>query len=268
MPCLPARFFDGDKWLTARDGMEIDTLFLLFFIGAIAGFVGNFISGGTSLIAIVSMLTIGMPPQLAVATQAVGSLGWRLGGLRQFWHANKIVWKLVPPLALVAFVGAWIGSHILVATDPEILNRIVGIVLLLFVPAALFHKRLGVVRQAATPHRTVLGVLLYFLVAVWAGFFTAGAGMLILYVHLFCFGLTILEAKGTDKIPGIFLDVAIIITLALHDVFNPLYALAFCPGMFCGGALGAHYAIRLGDKWLKEIVLVSVLIMAGRLIFM
>lgn len=238
----------------------------LFAVGIIAGFAGNFISGGTSLIAVTSMLSLGLPPQLAVATQAAGSLGWRLGGLAQFWRANKIVWKLVAPLATLAFMGALIGTHILLAVDPALLKRAAGAIVLLFIPATLLRPKLGLQRRDITGPRRALGWCLYFAVAVWAGFCAAGAGIFFLYVYMFCFGLTILEIKGTDKIPGIFLDIGMMIPLAIAHVFNPLYVVAFAPGMFCGSALGARYALRLGNVWLREIVLASVALMGARLL--
>jgi len=74
---------------------ELPFLLLLFFVGFISSFIGNFVSGGTSLIGTTSMLALGIPPHLAIATQAIGTFGWRIGGLREFLNAKKIIWKLV-----------------------------------------------------------------------------------------------------------------------------------------------------------------------------
>jgi len=245
---------------------QIVFLLVLFLIGFIASFVGNFVSGGVSLIGISAMLLLGVPPHLAVATQTVGTLGWRIGGLGAFLKAKKVVWKFVLPLSICAFLGSTIGAHILVATSEQFLNKIIGFIILLFIPLLLIKKNLGVERIGASKTREYLGYLFYFLIAIWTGFFSAGTGIFFLYVYMFFFGLTILELKGTDKIPGIFLDIGAIIVFAISGIFNPLYLLAFFPGMLLGSSLGAKYAIKLGDKWLRVLVLISIALMSLKLI--
>ena len=245
---------------------QIPFLLLLFAIGFIASFVGNFVSGGTSLISISSMLFFGIPPHLAVATQSVGTLGWRLGGISQFLKAKKIVWKLVLPLSIVAFIGSTIGAHILVATSEEFLNKVVGFIIFFFIPLSLIKKKLGVEKVEISKTKEYLGYFFYFVVSIWAGLFSAGTGMFFLYVYMFFFGLTILELKGTDKIPGIFLDIGAIIVFFIKGIFSPLYLIAFFPGMFLGSTLGAKYAIKLGDKWLRAIILITIALMSLKLI--
>jgi len=245
---------------------QITFLIILFFVGIVASFVGNFVSGGTSLIGISTMLLLGVPPHLAVATQTVGTLGWRIGGLREFLKAKKIIWKLVLPLSIIAFLGSMIGAHILVATSDQLLNKIVGLVILLFIPLSLIKKNLGIEKLNVSKKREYLGYFFYLLTAIWTGFFSAGTGIFFLYVYMFFFGLTILELKGTDKIPGIFLDIGAIIVFATSGIFNPLYLLAFFPGMLIGSSLGAKYVIKLGDKWLRTFVLISIALMSLKLI--
>ena len=213
------------------------------------------------------MLFVGIPPQLAMATHSVGALGWRLGGLRQFLKANKIVWKFALPLSIAAFLGATVGAYILVSTSEELLNKIVGFLILFFIPLSLIKKNLGVERAEISKTREYVGYFIYFLVSVWAGFFAAGTGIFFLYLYMWFFGLTILETKGTDKIPGIFLDIGAIIIFFINGIFNPLYLFAFVPGTFLGATVGAKYAIKLGDRWLRVIILITIALMSLKLIF-
>lgn len=173
------------------------------------------------------MLFLGIPPHLAIATQTVGTLGWRLGGLYEFLKAKKIIWKYVLPLSIVAFMGSTIGAHILVTTSEQLLNKIVGFIILLFIPLLLIKKNLGVEKVEVSKIKKDIGYLFYFPVSVWTGFFSAGTGIFFLYIYISFFGLTILELKGTDKIPGIFLDIGAIIVFFINGIFNPLYLLAF-----------------------------------------
>lgn len=245
---------------------QIPFLLILFAIGFIASFIGNFVSGGSSLIATSAMLSLGIPPHLAIATQSVGTLGLRLGGLVQFLKAKKVVWKLVLPLSILAFIGSNIGAHILVVTSETFLNKIIGFIILLFIPLSLMKRKLGVEKIQVSKTKECLGYFIYFVISVWTGFFSAGTGIFFLYSYMYFFGLTILEIKGTDKIPGIFIDIGAIIVFFIKGIFNPFYLLALFPGMFLGSALGAKYAIKLGDKWLRPIIIISIVLMSLRLI--
>lgn len=209
---------------------------------------------------------MGIPPHLAIATQSVGTLGWRLGGFREFLKAKKIIWKYVLPLSIIAFVGSTIGAHLLVVTNEQFLDKIVGFIILLFVPLLLIKKNFGIQKIEVSKEKQYFGYITYFIVSVCTGFFSAGTGIFFLYIYLFFFGLTILELKGTDKIPGIFLDIGAIIVFFTNGIFNPWYLLAFFPGTFLGSTLGARYAIKLGDELLRIVILMSIGLMSIKLI--
>lgn len=241
---------------------QLPLLALLFGIGFLASFLGNFISGGASLISVSSLLLVGLPPHLSLATYRVGAFASRLGGIGAFIHAKKVVWKLVLPLSLLALVGSVLGTQLLVATDEELLRKIIGGALILMIPFLFLKKDLGIVSHEVSKHRRLLGFISYFSIAVVSGFFAAGTGIFFLYVYLLFFGLTILETKGTDKIPGLFLDIGGITIFLINGIVNPLYLLAYIPGTFLGATLGARQVIKLGDRWLKPLVALSIALIA------
>ncbi len=242
-------------------------LLLILAIGFTGGFIGNIISGTNALISISAMILAGMPPQLAVATHMTGGLGWSLGGLIQFQKAQKIVWKLVWPMAALAFAGSMIGANILVKADPVLLNQISGFLILLILPFLFLNKNMGIESFTPAPSRRYFGYGVYFLIAIWAGFFAAGSGIFVAYVYLGLFGLTILEYKGTDKIPCFFLCAGAAIVYIMHGFFDPAYLACSLGGQFLGATFGAKYAIKLGDRKLRAIMLGAVAFMGIRLIF-
>jgi len=244
-------------------------LFLtLFVIGFLAAFVGSFVSGTTSLISLTSLLFLGISPQLATATYRFGALGWRSGGFWEFFKARKIVWRLVIPLSIVSLLGSAIGAHILVTADEGILNKIIGILILLFIPLSLIKNKLGVEKVAVSKTKRYAGYLIFFLVSAWTGFFAAGAGFFFLYVYTWFFGMTILETKGTDKIIGLSRDVGAIIVFLSSGILNIFYLLAFVPGMFLGATIAAKYTIKLGDERLRILILLTMALMSLKLILL
>lgn len=61
---------------------------LLFFVGTIAGFFGSTVGGG-SLLSIPFLIFLGLPPQVAIATDRFGGLGQATTALFKFWKSKK-----------------------------------------------------------------------------------------------------------------------------------------------------------------------------------
>jgi uncharacterized membrane protein YfcA len=240
--------------------MDHHSIFLvaLFFLGLVGSWVGGMISGGVSLVSVTGMLLLGIPPQITMSTYFIGSLGSRIGHFREYYKADKVVWRLVIPLSIATLAGSLLGAHILVSTSDQTATTITNYVLLFFVPLAFIKRRMGVKRIVVSQRRELTGFAIYFLLAIWTSFFAAWAGLLMLYVYLTFFGLTILETKGTDSIPGTFLDIGATIVFLHAGTYDLSFVAAFCPGMVLGTILGVRSALRLGDARLQVLVWVSV----------
>lgn len=245
--------------------MLIDTpyfLLILFVIGFSASFIGNLVSGVNSLISLSAMVLCGVPPQIAMSTHAVGALGWRMGGFRQYYKAGKIAWRYVVPLSILSCCGTLIGTHILVYLDEALLKKITSILILCVLPVLFLRRDLGIGQQDIVPLRRYAGYGVYFLLCVWGGFFGAGTGILFVYAYLWFFGLSMLELKGTDRIPGLIANITAITILSMYGIFDVHYMMAFLPGTFLGGWIGTRYAFIAGDRNLKILTLVGAVIVA------
>lgn len=77
--------------------MDIITIFVVFFLGIAVSFIGVIVGGG-GLISIPILIFLGLPPQIAIATNKFGSLGLSLSGLYKYWKAKKIIFEFVAPL--------------------------------------------------------------------------------------------------------------------------------------------------------------------------
>ncbi len=242
------------------------TLFTIFIIGFAASLFGGLVSGTTSLIAISSLLTIGIPAHGVLAIYRVGLLGLHLGALREYVKAKKVIWGMVVPLSLIAVAGAAIGSNIVINIDETLLRRIIGIIIPLFILVTLINSRLGVVEEEVSLLRKRTGYAAFLLTAIWTTSFAVGAGIFFVYTYMHFFGATLLQTKGTNRIPSALLDMTAIIVFALSGLINWKFALIFLAGMTVGGLLSAKIAIRIGDKWLRWILLVAITFLSVRLL--
>lgn len=245
--------------------MEIYAPLLVLVIGVTAGFVDSTVGSG-GLISIPFLIFLGLPPQVAIATDRLGLVGQTLASLIKFWKAGKIVWKYVPILTALALAGSSIGANILLNIDPQIFQKVIGVILLISLMLFFLKRNIGLQRQATTKLKKIVGFLLYFLLTVFAGFFGAGAGPLFGYTYMFFLGLTVIETKATDTIPWVVLSLSSFAIFASRGIVDYQKGVFLLVGMAIGGYLGAHFTLKIGDLWVRRIFVLFVIISGIKLL--
>jgi uncharacterized protein len=239
---------------------------LVFLIGLITGFIDSTVGAG-GLISVPSLIFLGLPPQVAIATDRFGTIGQSFTAGYKFWKAKKIVWEYVPIFTVLSLVGALIGSSLLVEANPAILQKVVGMLLLALLPLILLKRNLGVARTSKSKQHRIIGFSLYFLLAVFGGFFGQGTGPLVISVLTYFVGLTVIEVLATNTIPWRILSVASAIVFAFHHLIDYKVGIVLLISMAIGGYVGAHIAVEKGDAWIKRLFAVFVIIASLKLLF-
>jgi hypothetical protein len=239
---------------------------LIFFIGFLGSFIGT-ISAGASIIIFSGLTLLGVPPHIAIATDTFGSIGFRLGSFYNYVKYKKVVWNLIVPLTILGIIGSVIGASILVRIDEGILSKIIGIVLLLLLPLIFFKRNVGTVRVVISKTRRVITHFWYFLVETWAAFFPPGSGFLEMYVMTKGYGLTILQTKGTKRIPGLIAELSAVVVFVIAGIINFKIGFVLIFGSLIGSHLGSHVAIKKGDDWVKSLMVLMIVIVSIKMIF-
>lgn len=144
----------------------------VFLVGIAASVIGAMVGGG-SLLSIPLLIFLGLPRQVAIATDRFAGVGAGAAALYRFWPSGKIVWRYVPVLAVTSLAGSLIGATVLISVEPGALRGVVGALLLVLLPLLFPNSDLGVAPREVSSLRIRLGVMLYFLVQVLAGFSVA-----------------------------------------------------------------------------------------------
>ncbi len=245
---------------------EWTSLVVVFLIGVIAAVIGAMVGGG-SLLSIPFLIFLGLPPQVAIATDRFAGLGAAVTAMYKFWRAKKIVWKLVPILAVASLTGSIIGASILLKANPDSLRYVVAALLLVLLPVLFLNPAIGVEPRDMSRRQRALGLILYFLIQVLAGFFGGGTGTLIFYTLMLFFGVTIIQAAATQVVPFMVLTVSSLILFAVGGIIEYRIGLVLMAGAAVGGYLGAHIAIKRGEIWVRRLFALMVVVLATRLVF-
>jgi uncharacterized membrane protein YfcA len=238
--------------------------FFLLGAGALAGIIGT--AGGiTSLVSYPALLAAGLSPLTANVTNSIALLGSGFGSSVQAradisGHAHTLrTW--VAPTVLFSLGGA----ILLIVTPGNVFARIVpflvatGSIVLLLQPAIGRWQA----RHGAQPNRTVrvagAGV------AVYNGYFGAGAGILLIALLLFSTEPVLHRANA---LKNVILVAADILPAVLFALFASVTWFAVWPlgvGALVGGLVGPVIARRVPAPALRILIAACGLILAVRL---
>ncbi|RLB90996.1 MAG: hypothetical protein DRH26_08695 [Deltaproteobacteria bacterium] len=245
--------------------LSVFSLILLFLTGLVAGFVDS-IAGGGGLISLPVLLSVGIPPQLALGTNKLqGSFGTLSSAITFIRQGTVSLDENVHGIVFT-FMGALLGSWSIQQMDAGFIRHIIPVLLLFVFFYTLFSKDLGTrpVQPKMTGNLffTLFGLGLGF----YDGFFGPGTGSFWTGGLLIVMGMDMTKAAGTTRIMNFTSN---IVALSLFIIGkNVLYSAGFCmaAGQVIGARAGSGMAIKRGASFIRPIFLVMVFLTIVRLI--
>ncbi|MGV8853840.1 MAG: TSUP family transporter [Devosia sp.] len=246
----------------------IDPLVLLLLagVGMLAGFV-DAIAGGGGMIALPALLSVGLPPVAALATNKLqGSIGTAMAALT-FWRRGYVSLRALLPAALLTFAGSLSGALVVRQLDTSLLNIAVPIALIGIALYFLFAPNLSDIDKTARLSFGRFVPLLGFAIGFYDGIFGPGTGSFFTIGFVMLFGLGITRASGNTKVLNLVSNLAALaIFIPSGDVVWPV-AVAMAAGQVLGGYIGARTGIRFGARVIRPLVVVVSILLALRLLF-
>ncbi len=233
-------------------------------IASVLGGAANSVAGGGMLLVFPALVGLGVPPIAANATSTValwpGGLSSMLGYRAALRGARVWARVLVVPSLLGGIVGAWLLTHSTDAQFKALVPWLVFGATLLFLAqkriGAWLRARVGAEVQRSDadevmpPPPGVWAVLVQFAVAIYGGYFGAGAGIIML-ATLGVMGLTnVHQMNGLKNFLALLFNFVAIVTF----VASGLVAWPFAIVMALGSAVGGHYAARYAQRANQDVM--------------
>ncbi len=248
--------------------MEFSHLISIFFVAVVAAAFGTLI-GGSSIVTIPTLILLGLPPHTAIGTDRFGIIGVGLAGWYKFHKKRLINYRVGLMVALPVLFGSALGSNLVLQINEEVLKHVIVATNILLLAFLLLNRGLGVEkRQTAIEHKEyVVGAALSFLVGIYGGFYGAMAGTFSIYILIAWFRLTFIQSAASQKIGSICMTVTATTVFALNDAVDYSLGLAMLTGCLVGSYLGAHYADRIGNVWVKRMFIVFIIAALAKMVF-
>ncbi len=246
--------------------MDPTVFLLLTGLAAAVGAAMNAVAGGGTLITFPALVALGVPPITANATSTValwpGTMASMWGYRGELSGARR--WAIA--FAVPSLLGGIVGALLLLRTPERGFAMIVPWLILgataLFIAQQPLLKRFAAAADRPSIHgpdgalRAPNGSFLVyqFAVSVYGGYFGAGAGILML-AALGLMGLTnIHQMNGLKNWGGGVMNLVAVVIFAVSGIVDWPIALSMAIGAAIGGIGGSLLAQRVGQTWVRRII--------------
>jgi len=244
-------------------------------VGILVGLTG--LGGGMVLLPLL-ISVLGVPPILAVGSDAVINCITKIGAGGLHWRQGNVNWRLVLSLAYGSIPGAILGVMILARVRAAYGNgvndflRVVIGALLIVIPMAYLLKQgsstLQLPMSALRKCRYSFGVTaIGFIAGLLVGVTSIGSGSVILMLLLVFYGLPPALMVGTDIVHAVLLaGLTGLLQFRLGNVNLQLVACVLL-GSVPGGLLGAYLTNYLPSTRLKQILCTLLVAVGTRMLW-
>ncbi len=248
--------------------MEFYLYLLVIIVGFVSGFI-NTLAGSGSLLTLPVLIFMGLPVNVANGTNRIAILMQSIVGVGGFKQKKVFEWKEGFWLTIPSIIGAFIGSSMAVNLDAQLMNRIIGALLIvmffviLFKPEKWINEHAGKVKSKPS----FISFVAFLAIGFYGGFIQAGVGFFLLSGLVLGAGFDLLKANAIK----VFIVLAYTTVALGVFIYNKQvnYLLGFILGF--GSMFGAWVATLVAVKWgvnfIRWFLLVTVLTFAIKMLF-
>jgi len=244
--------------------IDIGSLFLLFGVGSLAGFM-NVTAGGGSSLTLPTLIFLGLDASLANGTNRVAIVIQNISAIYSFKKEKYQEYNLSIKLALFTLPGAIIGAIVAVRISDELFETILAIIMIGIIITMIIPQKKLKFTDDKNKKISVVAALAMFGIGFYGGFIQVGVGFLLMAAlhYLMRFNLVIVNMHKVF-IVFIYMIPALFIFIISGNVNWPL-GLSLAAGNAFGAWWAAKISVKKGEKFIKIVLIVAVLIMSLKL---
>lgn len=248
--------------------MEYIKVLVLFGVGTIAGFMNVMAGGGSSLTIPALILFMGLEGAMANGTNRVAVALQNVFAILSFRKREVHDFKNSFQLSVFTLPGAIAGAFFANITPNAWFKRILAIVLFVIVCSMLLSPS----QKNESQKTTARGRKTWFIYPVmlgigcYGGFIQIGVGFLFMAAlyHILRLDLVYVNMHKVSII--LVYTVPALLIFMWYGNVNWEYGLCLAAGNAFGAWWGAHFAIKGGEKVIRYILALAILIMSAKLL--
>jgi len=245
-----------------NDFLEI---LLLFGVGTISGFI-NVMAGGGSTLTLPVLIFLGLDASLANGTNRIGLLFQNVSGVLSFNKENVSQLKLSLKLSLFTLPGAIIGAFYATKIDDLLFQKILAIVMIGIVITMMVPHSKEYIEEKITGKVPWLIYPIMFALGFYGGFIQVGIGFLLMISLHRVLKMSLLYVNLHKVFIVLVYTIPAILVFAFTNNVNWFYGLSLGMGTSFGAWWSAKIAVKKGEKVIKIILVIAIIIMSTKLL--
>ncbi|MFX3681250.1 MAG: sulfite exporter TauE/SafE family protein [Candidatus Hopanoidivoransaceae bacterium] len=243
--------------------MEFVHVVVLLGGGLVAGVI-NAMAGGGSLLTVPLLVFADVPGNTANGSNRVGVLANSFSAASTFRRLGVAGLAGIGRILGPAVVGSLIGSIVVSQLADDTFERVFGFVMIPILILSL--RKPDVAAMADRPQwPTWLTTIVFFGIGLYGGAFQAGVGLMLI-VALSRAGVDLVVANNIKVIVTFVFTVFALPVFIINGDVEWAPALVLAAGLALGGFIGVHITVAGGEKVIRPVLVVAVVIFAGWLL--
>lgn len=243
---------------------DIAGVIILFAVGAIAAFI-NVNAGGGSSLTLPVLIFLGLDPTVANGTNRVAIIFQNISAVHSFKNEKFFELKNSLILSALTLPGAIAGAIIAVQIGDEVFEKILAVIMILIIITMLLpQKKVEKTNQNFRIDWKI--TLAMIIVGFYGAFIQVGVGFLLMASFQYLMKLDLIRVNMHKVFVVFVFTIPALIIFILTDNINWYYGLTLSAGNAFGGWWGAKLSVKKGEKLIKVVLIVAILIMAIKLL--
>jgi len=253
---------DGDQVGMLEYELSLMMVAALILAGIIGGFI-NTLAGGGSMLTLPALMMLGIPADLANATNRVGVLLQSLTGVKGFNEHGRLDKGAIVPVMIPTVAGALTGA--LAASflpvwllKPVLLGSMVVMALVMIIAPAVVIPEPGT--EPAKLKDKPIAIAGLFLAGIYGGFVQAGVGFMLIAALAGGLRYDLVRTNALKMVGTAALSLMALVVFVFRDQVLWVPGLILAAGTVVGASLSVKFAINVSQSTLKWILFVMVAI--------
>ncbi|MFT7688580.1 MAG: putative membrane protein YfcA [Candidatus Azotimanducaceae bacterium] len=242
----------------------------LLIAGFIAGFI-NTLAGGGSMLTLPALMMMGMPADIANATNRVGVFLQSLTAAKSFNKYERLDKKAILPMMLPTLVGSLLGSLLASYLPVWILKPTLLICMMTMALVMLAIPNLLLPEEGTAPKRIndePLGLFMLFIAGVYGGFVQAGVGFILLAALAGVLRYDLVRANALKMVATASFGGVALAVFVIRGQVMWVPGLILAVGTMTGAALSVKFALNVSQTTLKWLLFIMVSITCASALLM
>lgn len=238
---------------------------ILFAVGTIAGFI-NVNAGGGSTLTLPTLLFLGLDGATANGTNRIGILIQNVVALIKFKKENYSQIKTSLLFSIFTIPGVIIGAIAAVNISTESFEFMLGLVMIGIIITMLIPRKEIEVNDDHSKKINWKTYFALFLIGFYGGFVQVGVGFLLMAALYYLANYSLVYVNMHKLFIVLIYTIPAILVFLFTNNINWLFGFSLAAGTSLGGWWGVKLQIKKGEKLIRIILIIAILIMSVKLL--